>query len=121
MNEYKWIAKKENLHCILVSQLSRDIEKRYDPRPRMSDFAESSAIEHVAESAIFTFYGYQFDDEKYSPYQAEFITAKSRYGKTGTYIVGFNGNKCSFYDSEEEAVKDEAEKPDEKEEWIHTN
>jgi len=27
------------------------------------------------------------------------IAAKSRYGTVGSYIIGFNGNKCKFYKS----------------------
>ena len=37
MQEYKWICKQEDCSAILVSQLNREIEKRLDPRPRMSD------------------------------------------------------------------------------------
>ena len=44
MYEYKWICKKENCSAILVSQLNREIEKRIDPKPRLSDFAESGVI-----------------------------------------------------------------------------
>ena len=85
----------------------------------MSDFAESSSIEQVAESAIFVFYGFQFDDEKYSRYAAELIVGKSRYGKVGTYMIGFNGNKCKYYDTEEEAQASKPQKAEEPKEWIH--
>ena len=57
MHQYKWTAKKNNCHAILVSQLNREIERRLDPRPKMSDFAESGVIEQTAEAAIFVFYG----------------------------------------------------------------
>ena len=97
MREYKWICKTENCTAILVSQLNREIEKRLDPRPRMSDYSESGVIEQTAESAMFVFYGYNFDNERYSPYKSEIIVAKSRYGKIGTHKVGFNGNRCKFY------------------------
>ena len=97
MQEYKWICKTENCSAILVSQLNREIEKRLDPRPRMSDYAESGVIEQTAESAMFVFYGHNFDSEKYSPYKSEVIVSKSRYGKIGTHKVGFNGARCKFY------------------------
>ena len=97
MQEYKWICKTENCSSILVSQLNREIEKRLDPRPRMSDYSESGVIEQTAESAMFVFYGYNFDNEKYSSYKSEVIVSKSRYGKIGTHNIGFNGNRCKFY------------------------
>ena len=106
MQEYKWICKQENCSAILVSQLNREIEKRLDPRPRMSDYAESGVIEQTAESAMFVFYGHNFDSDKYNPYKSEIIVAKSRYGKIGTHMVGFNGGRCKFYMNSNMAEKD---------------
>ena len=106
MQEYKWICKQENCSSILVSQLNREIEKRLDPRPRMSDYAESGVIEQTAESAMFVFYGHNFDSEKFNAYKSEIIVAKSRYGKIGTHLVGFNGGRCKFYMNSTMAEKD---------------
>jgi len=71
----------------------------------MSDFSESGAIEQTAETALFVFYGYNFDDEKYDKHEIEVICDKARYGKVGTYVMGFNGSKCKFYNNGEEARK----------------
>ena len=106
MQEYKWICKQENCSSILVSQLNREIEKRLDPRPRMSDYAESGVIEQTAESAMFVFYGHNFDSERFSPYKSEIIVSKSRYGKIGTHMIGFNGGRCKFYMNSDMAEKD---------------
>lgn len=106
VQDYKWICKKENCSALLVSQLNRDIEKRYEPRPRLSDYSESGVIEQTAESALFVWYGYVFNDEEYSPYQSEIISAKTRYGKVTSEVVGFNGDRCRFYTTKEEALKD---------------
>jgi len=106
VQDYKWICKKENCSALLVSQLNRDIEKRYEPRPRLSDYSESGVIEQTAESALFVWYGYVFNDEEYSPYQSEIISAKTRYGKVTSEEVGFNGDRCRFYTTKEEALKD---------------
>ena len=106
MHEYKWICKKENCSAILVSQLNREIEKRIDPKPRLSDFAESGVIEQTAETAIMPFYGWNFDNESYDKYEIEVIVPKARYGKVGTYVMGFYGNRCKFYFDRDEAKND---------------
>jgi len=110
MQEYKWICKTENCSAILVSQLNREIERRLDPRPRMSDYAESGVIEQTAESAMFVFYGHNFDSERYNVYNSEVIVAKSRYGKIGTHKIGFNGNRCKFYLNSDMAAGDNPSK-----------
>ena len=99
MHQYKWSAKKNDCHVILVSQLNREIERRLDPRPKMSDFAESGVIEQTAESAMFVFYGWNFNPKTYRENQCEIIFAKSRYGKQGAIDMGFDGNKCSYYET----------------------
>ena len=106
MYEYKWICKKENCSAILVSQLNREIEKRIDPKPRLSDFAESGVIEQTAETAIMPFYGWNFDNESHDKYEIEIIVPKSRYGTIGTYVMGFNGNRCKFYFDRDDAKND---------------
>jgi len=106
LTEYKWICKKEDCAAILVSQLNREIEKRIEPRPRLADFAESGTIEQTAETALLLFYGYNFNDDKYDAHEIEIICDKARYGKIGTYVMGFNGNKCKFYEKPDDARKE---------------
>jgi len=106
LTEYKWVCKKENCAAILVSQLNREIEKRIEPRPRLSDFAESGTIEQTAETALLVFYGHNFNDEKYDKYEIEIICDKARYGRIGTYLMGFNGSKCKFYSKPDEARRE---------------
>ena len=108
LTEYKWLAKEKYMSCLLVSQLSRDIEKRIDPRPKLSDYAESGVIEQVCENAFFVFYGYHFDPENddYGEYKSEIISAKARYGKPGRFDIGFNGGRCKFYATEQAALID---------------
>ena len=106
MQEYKWVCKAENCSALLVSQLNREIERRIEPRPRLSDYAESGVIEQTAEAAIFVFYGYNFNSEEYSKYECEIISAKSRYGKIGRYSIGFGGDRCKFFNTSQEAKED---------------
>ncbi|MAH44534.1 hypothetical protein CMI37_01820 [Candidatus Pacearchaeota archaeon] len=117
MHEYKWVCKKCNSSAVLVSQLNRDIERRQDPRPRMSDYSESGVIEQTAETAMFIFYPYNFNDEN-SPYEVEIISAKTRYGRIGSYLLGFNGDRCKFYFDHQDAFKDIPTIKGRREEWI---
>ena len=103
MMEYKWIVKKINACAFLLSQLNREIERRLDPEPKLSDYAESGVIEQVAETAMFVFYGYNFDHEEFGRYESKIIVAKSRYGQIGQYVVGFNGDRCKYYLNPQEA------------------
>ena len=106
MTDYKWICKKENCSAILVSQLNREIERRFEPKPKLSDFAESGVIEQTAEAAVFIYYPYHLNDEEFSPYSSTLIIAKARFGVTGESTIGFNGNRCKFYLSESKALGD---------------
>ena len=65
MQEYKWICKSENASAFLLSQLNREMDRRINPEPKMSDYSESGVIEQTAETAMFVFYGYNFDSESY--------------------------------------------------------
>ena len=53
VNDYKWLVKKTNSVAVLVSQLNREIERGNSREPKMSDLAESGAIEQVAENIMF--------------------------------------------------------------------
>ncbi len=104
LQDYKWICKKMNCSAILVSQLNREIERRIEPRPMMSDYAESGSIEQTAETAMFVFYGYNYDSNRFDRYESEIIVGKARYGRVATYQAGFNGDRCKFYSSRDQAA-----------------
>ena len=97
VNEYKWVLKRVNASAVLISQLSRDIEKRIDNTPTMADYSEGGTIEQGAETCMFVYYPYYFDPGEWSPNQNEIIVKKARYGSIGTYTVGFSGSKCKFF------------------------
>ena len=102
MQEYKWIAKKYKCIPILVSQLNRDIERRIDSIPKMSDLAEGSSIEQIAENVIFVYYDYKinYENSEIGRDFSQLVAAKVRYGVSGTFKVGFDGDKARFYETD---------------------
>ena len=104
VNDYKWIAKEYNCVVILASQLNRSLETRGNPRPQLSDLAESGAIEQVAENVFFVYYPYKVS-AKAKPedkHQLVLFAAKVRYGETGAIQMAYDGDKCKMYKSEDE-------------------
>ena len=108
VNDYKWLAKETNCVVVLASQLNRAIEK--DSRgktynPQLSDLAESGAIEQVAENVFFSYYDYKVKGERGKGRNVISIHAcKVRYGDTDVVDLGYEGNKCKIYNTEEEIV-----------------
>jgi replicative DNA helicase len=99
MNEYKWIAKTYELVPILVSQLNREIERRIDPVPKMSDLAESGSIEQVAENILFVYYDYKvhYEESDLGKFKSQIVAAKVRYGENRKLTLGFDGDKVLFH------------------------
>ena len=114
MNEYKWLAKTYKIVPILISQLNRDIEKRIDPVPKMSDLAESGSIEQVAENVLFVYYDYKvnYEESELGKNKTQIVAAKVRYGENRKLIFGFDGDRVLFHeklDSEPIKISDPEE------------
>ncbi len=85
----KLLAKELNVPVIAVSQLSREVEKREDKRPRLSDLRESGSLEQDADLVLMLMreeYYYPTEENKNI---AELIVAKHRNGPTGTIKLAF--------------------------------
>jgi len=106
MQEYKWLCKQNNIAAILCSQLNRELERRQDPIPRLSDLSEGGSIEQVAENVLFTYYEYKvkMNYSKLGKFAIQLFASKVRYGETGQCVLGFNGDKCKFYNTKEDVV-----------------
>lgn len=90
----KILARELNVPIILLSQLSRDPEKREDKHPMMSDLRESGAIEQDAD-LIMLLYRASFYD-KTDDNVAEVIVAKNRNGPTDTIKLAWIENLAMF-------------------------
>ena len=77
---------------------------RGDGRPKLSDLAESGAIEQVAENVLFVYYDHKvnMNKSKDGVNIIELIGSKVRYGVSGSVKLGYDGDKVKMYNSQEE-------------------
>jgi len=94
----KAIARELNIPVIAVSQLSRAVESRTPPIPKLADLRESGSIEQDADVVIFIYREamYKKDLDPSRKNLAEIHIAKHRNGPTGVVQLYFDENKVSF-------------------------
>jgi len=98
----KALAKDLRIPIVAVSQVTRDVEKRGDTRPRLSDLRESGSIEQDADVVMFVhrpeYYNILQDDEGRSlEGVAEIVVEKQRNGPTGRVTLRWD-NKYGRFD-----------------------
>jgi replicative DNA helicase len=86
----KALARELNIPVVALSQLSRDLEKRQDKRPQLSDLRESGALEQDADVVMFLYRDETYNPETKRPHIAEVIVAKQRNGPQGETELYFN-------------------------------
>ena len=91
------------------------MEYRGDGEPRLSDLAESGAIEQVAENVFFVYYEHKVDASK-DKNILRLKASKVRYGESGSSDLGYNGDKVKIYNSFEEYLNPPKEKINEQKE-----
>jgi replicative DNA helicase len=97
--ELKKIAREFEMPFIVLSQLSKDVEKA-QRKPTNGDLRESGALAQDADVIMMV-----HRDEKYKPDaenigKASIIITKSRNGECGEVMTGFDGSTFTFYDLE---------------------
>ena len=97
----KALSKDLSIPIIACSQVTRDVEKRGDPRPKLSDLRESGSIEQDADVVMFVHrpeYYKRSEDEDGRSLQgvAEIIVEKQRNGPTGSLYLRWVGSHGAF-------------------------
>jgi replicative DNA helicase len=102
----KAVAKQLNVPMLVISQLSRNPERRTDQRPQLSDLRESGSIEQDADVVIFinrknrALVGPEDNEEEEDLRLAEIIIAKQRNGPTDLFKLVYMDEFTRFENPE---------------------
>lgn len=112
----KGLAKELEIPVIALAQLSREVEKRTNKRPQLSDLRESGSIEQDADMVMFLYreeyyknmgMATETEDNAFVeganiPNLTEIILAKHRHGSTGSAFAKFQSEYSKFVDLDPE-------------------
>ena len=93
----KVLAWELNVPIVACSQLSREVERRPDKQPQLSDLRESGAIEQDADIVAFLYREDYYEEEDAGErVEANLMIKKQRNGPTGTVVLYFTKKQMRF-------------------------
>jgi replicative DNA helicase len=98
----KFMAKETNTVVLNVSQLSRESEKRKDPRPKLSDLRSSGQIEQDADVVMFVYRAEVNNQTEENVGVGELLISKQRNGPLGDLPIAFLKQYTKFTNLYEE-------------------
>ena len=103
----KAVAKEMRCPLLALSQLNREVDKRPNKRPIMSDLRDSGAIEQDADLILFIYRDEVYNEESLDKGIAEVIIGKQRNGISGkTVRLSFLGSLTKFEELAPERFND---------------
>lgn len=91
----KSLARELDVPVLAISQLSRAVETRIPPKPRLADLRQSGSLEQDADVVLFI-YREKERGETTPSNVAEIIIAKHRNGPTGEIKLYFDSQRVTF-------------------------
>ena len=92
----KALAKELDIVIVLLAQLNRDLEKRDNKRPQLSDLRDSGSIEQDADIVLLLYRDEVYHPDTPQPGVCEVHVAKNRQGSTGREALTYIGNQVRF-------------------------
>jgi replicative DNA helicase len=103
----KNMARIINVSVWALSQMSRDIEKRKDQCPVLSDLRDGGSLEQDADKIIFLHRQWMVDRKAEDKGKAKLIAAKNRNGQSGQFEMYFEEKTMLFH-----PIEDKIKQPD---------
>lgn len=92
----KELARNLNIPVFAAAQLNRDVDKRQNKRPILSDLRDSGELEQASDQVLFLYRDEMYNEATEFPNQAEIIVAKNRNGQLGTAFLYFEKSLTKF-------------------------
>lgn len=92
----KGLARELNIPVLAISQLSRAVEGRSPPIPKLSDLRESGSLEQDADVVLFLYPRGRQEKGVENPNIVDVIIAKHRNGPIGVVSLFFRAEHASF-------------------------
>ncbi len=102
--ELKKTARELNVPFLVGAQLNREIEKRTDKRPMLSDLRDSGSLEQDADIVAFLHRPNEADKDK-PRQEMSLLVEKQRDGRIGTIPLIFNGPFMKFENAVQKSIQ----------------
>lgn len=90
------MANELKVPIILLAQINRDLEKRSDKRPVLSDLKNTGSLEEEADSVLLLFRPFYYTKAEEDRETGEIVLAKNRAGKTGLITCNWHEKRMLF-------------------------